>query len=121
MGDLIWDEGQILDEFYGDEDILLETCETFLEVYKDHLTSIRQKQADQDFLALSEEAHSIKGMVSYFNKNVVLKAAKLIEVKGREGEYSSKDDAEQDIVSLEENMEALCDYMRDFLKRQKAV
>lgn len=115
----LWNEQEVLNDFDGDEDILMETCEMFLELNKEHIQKLRDKLAEGNIQGAGEEAHSIKGMVGYFNKGVVMAAAKRIEDKARQGEYSSNDELEVDINSLAELIEKLCVHIKDFLDRHK--
>ena len=117
----IWDETSVLSEFKGDEDILLQTCATFLNLYGQYLSQLWSKCENRDYLGASDEAHSIKGMVGCLNRGIVVEAAINIEEKLMKNAYTDHSQLTRDIENLEQLVNALADYLREFLKKNQAA
>ena len=78
-----------LERLGGDEELLREVAELFLDEYPMLLKEIRSAAMSRDADALQRAAHSMKGSVSNFGADDVYQAAFILEKKGRAGELDS--------------------------------
>lgn len=118
----IWDEKSVLEEFGGFEDLLVETCDLFVGLYGEHLNALSAMVEEQDLEGVCDEAHTIKGMVGYFNRGVVHRAAKKIEDKSFTTIYADNPiELKEDAENLRNLVEKLVAHIRAFRQRYKLV
>ena len=79
------DEALALSRVGGDEELLREVVELFLEDYPHILEKIRSAVTAGDATALEHSAHSLKGSVSTFGAQRSYEAAFELEKQGRSG------------------------------------
>jgi signal transduction histidine kinase/CheY-like chemotaxis protein len=87
-----WDRTQALDRLGGDENLLQELCQIFLQESPKLLEKLRHAVADQDAEAVMRAAHSIKGEVSYLAAGKALQAARALEEMGHGHDLSGTAD-----------------------------
>ena len=62
---VVWDYAAALQQMGGDEPLLIELIAVFFEEYPRYAGRLTQSLAQQDFPALREAAHSLKGSLGY--------------------------------------------------------
>ena len=62
---VVWDYAAALQQMGGDEPLLIELIAVFFEEYPGYACQLTQSLAQQDFPALREAAHSLKGSLGY--------------------------------------------------------
>ena len=72
----------------GDEDLLLEIVDLFLESCPKLVLAIKEAVANCDAPALMRSAHALKGSVGYFGAPRALEAVLKLEQMGHEGNWS---------------------------------
>ncbi len=77
----------------GDEELLKEIAEIFLEQCPDALSEVRDAIEAQNPEALQHAAHSLKGSVGNFGAQAAVEAAYRLEMMGRQGNFSGSGDA----------------------------
>jgi two-component system, sensor histidine kinase and response regulator len=77
-----------LERMGGDEELLREVAQLFLEEYPTLVDEIRAAASVNDADALQRAAHSLKGSVSNFGAESVYHAAFTLEHMGRKGDLS---------------------------------
>lgn len=90
-----------LERLGGDEELLREVAQLFLEEYPALVDEVRAAVAAGDADALQRAAHSLKGSVSNFGADAAYDAAFALEMTGRSREMSQ---ARSRLVVLEEAM-----------------
>jgi two-component system sensor histidine kinase/response regulator len=80
------DRAAVLDRVGGDEELLSEIIDIFLEECPSLVAAIRDAVRKQDARALERSAHSLKGSVSNFGAASATQAALDLELMGRRGE-----------------------------------
>ncbi len=108
---LIMDRTLALSRVGGDEDLLREIAELFLDDYPTLLEGIRQAVADEDASGLERASHSLKGSVANFGAESVYRAALELERIGRSKDLSGVNEAfrilEESLGSLHPMLEAI--------------
>ena len=98
-----WDFSKSLEKLGGDEKLLIEIAEVFLEETPKLLATLHQALASGDAPVIERTAHSMKGQLSYFCTATAYKAQELEEM-GRRGtrEQSNElvDSFEKEVVAL---------------------
>ena len=82
-----------LDRVGGDEELLEEVAQLFLETSPELLAAIRQAVASRDAALLERAAHTLKGSVGNFAADRAYQAAFRLEKLGRSGELASVEEA----------------------------
>jgi HPt (histidine-containing phosphotransfer) domain-containing protein len=77
----------------GDEELLKEIAEIFLEQCPEELAEIRRAIEAQNPEAVQEAAHSLKGAVGNFGAKTAFDAAYRLELMGRKGNLSGSGEA----------------------------
>lgn len=77
----------------GDEDLLKEIAEIFLDEYPAALAEVRRAAESGDAGALERAAHALKGSISNFGATAAYDAALRLETMGRTGELDSTAEA----------------------------
>src|SRR6478736_5951742 len=85
---ILWSKAQALERLGGDEELLQELCEIFLDESPKLLQALRQAIVDTDSEAVMRAAHSLKGELGYLGAPGALQAARELEEMGHEGKLS---------------------------------
>jgi signal transduction histidine kinase/CheY-like chemotaxis protein len=83
-----WSKTEALDRLGGDEDLLQELCQIYLEESPKLLEKLRQAVADGDAETVRRVAHSIKGEVGYLGAEAASQAARQLENMGNDKDLS---------------------------------
>jgi two-component system sensor histidine kinase/response regulator len=103
-GKLVWGKAEALDRLGGDEALLLELCQIFLEESPKQLQKVRQAVAEADAQAVMRAAHCLKGELGYLGAAGASQAAQQFEDMGHENDLSH---AAETLVVLEREMASL--------------
>ena len=86
-----------VDELYervaGDDELLQEIIELFMEDYQDHLRNIRNAINTNNADLLTKAAHTLKGAVATFAAENARNAAFILEKMGRTEDLTGSEDA----------------------------
>ena len=93
-----------LERVGGDNELLEEVAQLFLDSVPELLTEIREAVVSRNAKALERAAHTLKGSVSNFAAEAAFQAALRLEKMGRTGELAGVDQA---FATLEAEMERL--------------
>jgi two-component system, sensor histidine kinase and response regulator len=95
----------------GDEELLKEISEIFLEQCPEALSEVKDAVASINPEALQCAAHSLKGSIGNFGAKAAFDAALRLEMMGRQGDLSGSaealSDLEQALVSLKPQLAKL--------------
>ncbi len=83
-----WSKTEALDRLGGDEELLQELCQIYLEESPKLLEKLRQAVADGDAETVRRVAHSIKGEVGYLGAEAASQAARQLENMGNDKDLS---------------------------------
>jgi HPt (histidine-containing phosphotransfer) domain-containing protein len=83
-----WTKTEVLERLGGDEDLLRELCQIFLEESPKLMQRLRRAVADGDSDAAMQAAHSLKGQASYLGAGRATRTARQLEDMGREENLS---------------------------------
>jgi two-component system, sensor histidine kinase and response regulator len=83
-GQAIWEKAEALQRLGGDEDLLRELCQIFLEESPKHLQKLREAIADADAEATMRAAHNLKGELGYLGAAGAMQAAQELEDMGHQ-------------------------------------
>jgi two-component system, sensor histidine kinase and response regulator len=83
-GQAIWEKAEALKRLGGDEDLLRELCQIFLEESPKHLQKLREAIADVDAEATMRAAHNLKGELGYLGAAGAMQAAQELEDMGHQ-------------------------------------
>lgn len=86
---LVLNKAVALDRVGGDEELLAEVAQLFIEDYPNSVGEIEEALRTGDAKKLERAAHSLKGAASNFGADVVVKSALALEVAGRSGNLAS--------------------------------
>lgn len=107
----ILDQALALERVGGDEELLQEMAQLFLEECPAQLDAVREAVQSRDAKALERSAHSLKGSVGNFGAALAHHAALTLEMAARKGELESVDAAlahlEDALGALQPRLEAL--------------
>ncbi len=98
---LVLDRALALSRVGGDEDLLREIAELFLDDYPNLLEQIQKAVESRDAFGLERASHSLKGSVANFGAEPAYQAAFELERLARSRDLSAVDEA---LHRLEENM-----------------
>ncbi len=87
--DLDWDPAQTLDRVGGDEELLFEVVEIFLNEAPSALVKLRRALSDKDPEAVERIAHGLKGEIGYLGIRVLSQGIRELEEAGRRRDLSS--------------------------------
>jgi len=104
MAYAVIDESELLSRLEGDEELLAELIDTFLEESGPLLQQVADAAGSRDAAALNRAAHTLKGMVSVFGNLEAAHTARALEAMGRKGDLEK---AREATANLQEQMEAL--------------
>jgi signal transduction histidine kinase/DNA-binding response OmpR family regulator/HPt (histidine-containing phosphotransfer) domain-containing protein len=91
-GTAFWNRAEALDRVQGDEKLLADVCQIFLEESPKLLRRLQQGVAAGDAGEVMRAAHSIKGESSYLSASGTLQAARDLEEMGRNQDLSRAND-----------------------------
>lgn len=86
---LVLDRAMALDRVGGDEELLAEVAQLFLDDYPNSLREIDEALQRGDAKLLERAAHSLKGAASNFGAEPVVEPALALELAGRSGNLAS--------------------------------
>ena len=109
----IFDTARILANVDGDQEVLQQIVELFLEDSQVVLAQIRDAIEREDTETLTCSAHSLKGAVSNFGAQCAFRAAKKMESLGRNGDLEG---ARNGLAWLEDEVHRLQDALPECLK-----
>ncbi len=109
----VLDKHSILAAFEGDQDLIREVLDLFLEECPRQMSAIREAVESSDAEKILKAAHSLKGSLSNFAAAGAFQSAQHLENLGREGELAKTANAFQ---VLEEQVSLLYSAMADFKK-----
>ncbi len=99
-----WNKAEALSRIGGDEELLQELCQIFLENSPKLLQTLRQAVADGDADGVMRAAHSLKGESGYLSASATSHAARQLEEMGRNKNLSRAGDTlavlEQELANL---------------------
>ena len=102
----VWEKTEALERLDGDEELLKELCQIFLQEYPALLQKLRKAISESDAESVQRTAHSLKGEVSYLGAPDATKTAKSLEDMGRERKLSQALKAftvlERELVELQQ-------------------
>jgi HPt (histidine-containing phosphotransfer) domain-containing protein len=84
---------ELLENFMGDEELLFESIDLFLERAASRYVSLDAAVKSGDPQKVMEEGHTIKGMVGIFSTGEPFEAAKKLEFMGRNKDLAGVDEA----------------------------
>lgn len=84
FGESFWNQSESLARLGGDEELLRELCEIFLEECPKLLQELRQGIAGANPEAVMRAAHSLKGELGYLGAKVAAQASQALEDMGHE-------------------------------------
>jgi len=100
------DETRLLEEFGGDQEILAELRDLFMEHVPPLVEEIIQSAATGDMDAISKQAHSLKGACATYGAPRLAMVCKIVELSGRAGD---NDKVQAHIDHLRQEYEAVCE------------
>jgi two-component system sensor histidine kinase/response regulator len=104
-----WNRAEALDRIGGDEELLQDLCQIFLEESPKLLQKLRQAVAAGDCDGVMRAAHSLKGESSYLGAGGTSQAARRLEEMGRSRDLSHASDT---VAALEREMTTLHSQLR---------
>jgi CheY-like chemotaxis protein len=104
-----WNKAEALGRIGGDEELLEELCQIFLEESPKLLQKLRQALASGDSDGVMRAAHSLKGESSYLGASGTSQAARQLEEMGRSKDLSRAADI---VVVLEREVARLHAHLR---------
>jgi two-component system sensor histidine kinase/response regulator len=87
-GKILWGKAEALERLGGDEDLLRELCQIFLEESPKLVQKLREAIADADPEAVIRAAHSLKGELGYLGAPGAAQAARELEEMGHKKNLS---------------------------------
>jgi HPt (histidine-containing phosphotransfer) domain-containing protein len=99
---------ELLENFMGDEELLLESIDLFLERAETRYATLVAAVAERDPVKIMEEGHTIKGMVGIFSTGDPFETAKKLEFMGRNKALDGVDEA---LVDFKANLDELTGYL----------
>jgi two-component system sensor histidine kinase/response regulator len=83
-----WGKAEALERLGGDEDLLRQVCQIFLDESPNLLRKLQEAISDTDAEAVMRAAHSLKGELSYLGASLAAQAARELEGLGNENNLS---------------------------------
>jgi two-component system, sensor histidine kinase and response regulator len=105
-----WNKAEALGRIGGDEELLQELCQIFLEESPKLLQKLRQALASGDADGVMRAAHSLKGESSYLGAGGTSQAARQLEEMGRSKDLSGAGDI---VAVLEREVAGLHAHLRE--------
>jgi two-component system, sensor histidine kinase and response regulator len=85
---LLWGKAEALDRLGGDEELLRELCQIFLDESPKLLQKLRQAIVDADADAVMRAAHNLKGELGYLGAAEASQSAQTLEDMGHANDLS---------------------------------
>ena len=101
----MWDKAEALERLGGDEELLRELCQIFLQESPKLLEKLRRAIVDSDARGVMCAAHSLKGELGYLGAGRATQTAQQLEDMGHENNLSL---AGATLDVLEHEMAGLC-------------
>jgi two-component system, sensor histidine kinase and response regulator len=106
-----WSRNEVLERIGGDQQLLQDLCQIFLEESPKLMAKLRQAIASGDCDGVMRAAHSLKGESSYLGAVGTSQAARQLEDMGRNRDLSHADgtlaELEREIASLHDELKGL--------------
>jgi len=83
------DESRLMAEFGGDEEILAELRDLFLEHAPPLYIAIKQAMVDQDMAVIARDGHSLKGACATYGAPRLAMVCKVIELAAKAGDWET--------------------------------
>jgi CheY-like chemotaxis protein len=106
-----WNKAEALERVQGDEKLLKEVCQIFLEESPKLLLRLQQAVAEGDSVKVMHAAHGLRGESSYMSASGIFQAARELEGMGRRQNLSGAGDR---LVLLEREMAGLLLELKGF-------
>jgi two-component system, sensor histidine kinase and response regulator len=106
----LWNRAEALERLGGDEGLLRELCEIFLEESPKLLRNLRQAVTDGDASSVMRAAHSLRGEVGYLGAAAASEAAQQLEDMGAQNKLAA---ASQTLMVLEGEISGLHSAMQN--------
>ena len=103
-----------LDRVGGDQELLEEVAQLFLDDYPNSVAEIEQALAIGDPRGVERGAHTLKGSVSNFGADSVVETALALELAGHQGDLST---APEEFIRLNARLSALHDELATLCRR----
>ena len=113
-----WCRSTALQRVGGDENLLNELIQIFLNEAPAQIAALRQAVASTDYEALERTAHTLKGELSYMGSSTASENAKHLELCGREHDFASASDL---IAKLAAEISAISAAMRGGLAKSASA
>lgn len=97
---------RVMKDFEGDLQLLTEAYDIYQNLLPEHIFKIRNGIRDEQASVVSNTAHSLKGMIAYFNASDVFRSAELVEQLAKRDGFPSNE-ISQELDKLVEALEAL--------------
>ena len=111
-----FDKDALLNAFDNDWEFLSETVDMLLEDYPPMLGEIRNAITGREASVLRRTAHALKGMVGNFQAKTAAEAARILEEKGKNGDF---EDAGPAYDTLADEMDRLERNMVEMIEKEK--
>lgn len=97
---------RVMKDFEGDVQLLTEAYDIFQNLLPEHVSKIKDGIRDKKAAVVSNTAHSLKGMIAYFNASDVFKSAEHVEQLAKRRGFPSEE-LNQELDKLLEALSAL--------------
>ena len=114
----LFDLQYLIDQFDGEEEIVIEMAEQCLQSVPRYLKAIENAIQEQNAKSLKEAAHTLKGMVSNFRAEALAATALNLEVMGRRGDVSG---AENFVEIIAEQGKAFTTELASLVEKKKSA
>jgi HPt (histidine-containing phosphotransfer) domain-containing protein len=114
----VFDLAQAMVVLEGDEELLIEIAQVFLDSSQSRLQEVRSSLAQEDLPAAHQQAHAIKGSLRNFGARRCLEAAMTLEVSASTGDL---DQARAALEKLSVEIDLFQTALRDYLTSRDNV
>ena len=115
--DKVFDKESALDIFSGDEELLKELCNIFINEYPKQIFKIKAAIEGHNSSELMKSAHRLKGSAANIGAKETYNTAHILEAIGKK---NNLDDAEKIYEVLLDNLERLAHELSEYTKSNKA-
>jgi signal transduction histidine kinase/CheY-like chemotaxis protein/HPt (histidine-containing phosphotransfer) domain-containing protein len=112
---IAWDIAQTLERLGGDEMLLREVLQIFLDGAPTRIATLRQAVTEQNPEVLEKAAHSLKGELGYLGISALSQQARELEEMGRNRDLQK---AATVLVEFENGISAVLNQMRDLQQKE---
>ena len=81
---------RVMKDFEGDVQLLTEAYDIFQNLLPEHVSKIKDGIRDKEAAVVSSTAHSLKGMIAYFNASEGFKSAEHVEQLAKRSGFRQK-------------------------------